>query len=223
MNKIKVETKILTKNEQKAKFLRGVFKQKGVLVLNFLSSPGSGKTSLLEQILPKLVKCYRVAVIEGDLATENDAERIRKLGVLAYQINTHGACHLESSGIEKALGEFDLDKIDILIIENVGNLVCPASFDLGEDYKIVLISTTEGEDKPVKYPTVIKVSSAMIINKIDLLPLLDFDVEKCANYAKGINPRIDTFFISCKTGAGIDKVVKWIEDKFHEKRNLCGC
>ncbi|BAI79693.1 hydrogenase accessory protein HypB [Deferribacter desulfuricans SSM1] len=221
MKNIKVETKILTKNEQKAKYLRMLFRENNVLVLNFLSSPGSGKTSLLENILPILKEKYNVGVIEGDLATEHDAERIRQVGVTCYQINTHGACHLESNGIEKALSAFSLDELDILIIENVGNLVCPASFDLGEDYKIVLISTTEGEDKPIKYPTVIRASSAMIINKTDLLQVLDFDVEKCKDYAKGINPDIEIFETSCKTKAGINDVVNWIEEKYHAKTGLC--
>ncbi|MGA1861652.1 hydrogenase nickel incorporation protein HypB [Deferribacter thermophilus] len=221
MGNIKVETKILTKNEQKAKYLRMLFKENNILVLNFLSSPGSGKTSLLESILPILKEKYNVGVIEGDLATENDAERIRKIGVTCYQINTHGACHLESSGIEKALSSFSLKELNILIIENVGNLVCPAEFDLGEDYKIALISTTEGEDKPIKYPTVIRNSSALIINKTDLIPVLDFDVEKCKAYARGINSSLEIFETSCKTKSGIDNVINWIEEKYYEKTGLC--
>lgn len=217
--KISIENKILSKNQTIADELRELFNQKRILTVNFVSSPGSGKTSLLENMLVKMKDKYKIAVIEGDLETENDANRIRKKGVPAHQIITKGDCHLEAVGIKKALEHFDLENLDLLIIENVGNLVCPSSFDLGEDFKVVMISTTEGEDKPAKYPSMIHVSSAIIINKIDLLPYLDFNVEKCFKYAKGINPSLETFTTSCKTGEGIDEFVNWLENKLLEKKS----
>lgn len=216
--KIETEDKILSKNQQIADELRNIFNEKRILVVNFVSSPGSGKTSILEKSLPFLGKKFNIAVIEGDLETENDAERIRKTGVLAYQITTHGACHLEAFSIKKALENFDLDNLDLIVIENVGNLVCPSSFDLGEDFKIVVISTPEGEDKPAKYPSMIHVSSVLIVNKIDLSEYLEFDIDKCVKYAKNINPDLKVFKTSCKTGEGIEEFAQFIEEKILEKR-----
>jgi len=216
--KIETEDKILSKNQQIADELRNMFNEKKILVVNFVSSPGSGKTSILEKILPFLRKKFNIAVIEGDLETENDAERIRKTGVVAYQITTHGACHLEAFSIKKALENFDIDNLDLIVIENVGNLVCPSSFDLGEDFKIVVISTPEGEDKPAKYPSMIHVSSVLIVNKIDLSEYLEFDIDKCVKYAKNINPDLKVFKTSCKTGEGIEEFVQFIEEKILEKR-----
>lgn len=216
--KIETEDKILSKNQQIADELRNIFNEKKILVINFVSSPGSGKTSILEKSLPFLGKKFNIAVIEGDLETENDAERIRKTGISAYQITTHGACHLEAFSIKKALENFDLDNLDLIVIENVGNLVCPSSFDLGEDFKIVVISTPEGEDKPAKYPSMIHVSSVLIVNKIDLSEYLEFDIDKCVKYAKNINPDLKVFKTSCKTGEGIEEFVKFIEEKILEKR-----
>ncbi|MBC7196095.1 MAG: hydrogenase nickel incorporation protein HypB [Deferribacterales bacterium] len=216
--KIETEDKILSKNQQIADELRNIFNEKKILVVNFVSSPGSGKTSILEKSLPFLRKKFNIAVIEGDLETENDAERIRKTGVVAYQITTHGACHLEAFSIKKALENFDLDNLDLIVIENVGNLVCPSSFDLGEDFKIVVISTPEGEDKPAKYPSMIHVSSVLIVNKIDLSEYLEFDIDKCVKYAKNINPDLKVFKTSCKTGEGIEEFVQFMEEKILEKR-----
>jgi len=216
--KIETEDKILSKNQQIADELRNIFNEKKILVVNFVSSPGSGKTSILEKSLPFLGKKFNIAVIEGDLETENDAERIRKTGISAYQITTHGACHLEAFSIKKALENFDLDNLDLIVIENVGNLVCPSSFDLGEDFKIVVISTPEGEDKPAKYPSMIHVSSVLIVNKIDLSEYLEFDIDKCVKYAKNINPDLKVFKTSCKTGEGIEEFVQFIEEKILEKR-----
>lgn len=217
--KISIENKILSKNQTIADELRELFNQKRILTVNFVSSPGSGKTSLLEKSLVKMKDKYKIAVIEGDLETENDADRIRKIKVPAYQIITKGDCHLEAVGIKKALEHFDLENLDLLIIENVGNLVCPSSFDLGEDFKVVVISTTEGEDKPAKYPSMIHVSSAIIINKTDLLPYVDFNVERCFEYAKKVNPNLEKFTTSCKTGEGIDEFVNWLENKLLEKKS----
>jgi len=215
--KIEVEDKILSKNDKLANELRKLFSDKKILVLNFVSSPGSGKTSILENILPKLSEKYKLAVIEGDLETENDAERIRKAGIKAHQITTGGACHLEAFGIKKSLSNFDLDNLDLLVIENVGNLVCPASFDLGEDFKIVVISTPEGDDKPAKYPSMIRAASAIIVNKIDLAEYMEFDVDKCISYAKRINPNLAEFRTSCKTKAGLNDLITFIENKIEEK------
>ena len=216
--KIETEDKILSKNQLIADELRNIFNEKKILVVNFVSSPGSGKTSLLEKMLPILKKKFNIAVIEGDLETENDADRIRKIGVLAYQITTHGACHLEAYSIKKALENFDLDRLDLIVIENVGNLVCPSSYDLGEDFKIVVVSTPEGEDKPAKYPSMIHVSSVLVVNKIDLSEYLEFDADKCVKYAKNINPDLKIFKTSCKTGQGIEEFSKFIEEKILEKR-----
>jgi len=215
--KIEVEDKILSKNDKLANELRKLFSDKKILVLNFVSSPGSGKTSILENILPKLSERYKLAVIEGDLETENDAQRIRKAGIKAHQITTGGACHLEAFGIKNSLSNFDLDNLDLLVIENVGNLVCPASFDLGEDFKIVVISTPEGDDKPAKYPSMIRAASAIIVNKIDLADYMEFDVDKCISYAKRINPNLAEFRTSCKTKAGLDDLITFIEKKIEEK------
>lgn len=220
MDKINIEEKILSKNIKKADTLRELFREKGIFVLNLVSSPGSGKTSMLESTLTSLKNEYNIGVIEGDLQTENDAERIRKTGINAVQINTGGACHLEAESIAKALENFDMDKLDFLVIENVGNLVCPSSFDLGEDCKVVVISTPEGDDKPAKYPSMIRVSSAMIINKIDLLDYLDFDIEKCIGYAKGINPYLNFFNVSCKTKEGVGKWADWLTEKITTKKGL---
>jgi hydrogenase nickel incorporation protein HypB len=216
--KIETEDKILSKNQLIADELRNIFNEKKILVVNFVSSPGSGKTSLLEKMLPILKKKFNIAVVEGDLETENDADRIRKIGVLAYQITTHGACHLEAYSIKKTLENFDLDRLDLIVIENVGNLVCPSSYDLGEDFKIVVVSTPEGEDKPAKYPSMIHVSSVLVVNKIDLSEYLEFDADKCVKYAKNINPDLKIFKTSCKTGQGIEEFSKFIEEKILEKR-----
>lgn len=215
--KVDVKEGILSKNQKIADNLRRLFDEKKVFVINFVSSPGSGKTSILEKILPELKDKFNIFVIEGDLQTENDAERIRKTGVDAHQITTNGACHLEAAWVESVVSSHDLDKLDLLIIENVGNLVCPSSFDLGEDIKIVVVSTTEGEDKPAKYPSMMRVSNAFVLNKIDLVPYLNFDVEKCINYAKGVNSSLTFFKTSCYTGEGLRELADWITEKTLEK------
>ena len=215
MGKLIIKEKILSKNDTKAAELRKQFKN--TCVLNFVSSPGSGKTSILENVLVMLKDKYKLAVIEGDQQTTNDAERIEATGVRAYQVQTGGACHLEASDVEKGIAELGSD-LDLLIIENVGNLVCPASFDLGEDAKIIVLSTTEGEDKPVKYPVMFRVGSAFIINKTDLLPYVDFDIEKCIDYAKGVNPDLDVLKTSCKTGEGMPELAEYIEKLIKAKK-----
>ncbi len=216
MTKLDVNKRILSKNEELAEALKEGFDRDRTLVLNFVSSPGSGKTTLLSKILVEIQKEYSVGVIEGDLQTDFDAERIRAAGIPAVQVNTNGSCHLEALDIEKAMVAFG--KLDLLIIENVGNLVCPSSYELGEDAKVCMLSVTEGEDKPAKYPSMFHVSSAFIINKTDLLPYVDFDVQKCRDFALGVNPTLDIFETSCKTGQGLDEFIGWIKAKIRRKK-----
>jgi hydrogenase nickel incorporation protein HypB len=217
MGKVEVEKKILTKNEQKAAEMRKIFAEKGICVLNIMSSPGSGKTTILENILVTLKDKYKIAVIEGDQQTTNDADRIEATGVKAFQVNTGNGCHLEAADIERGMNALGYD-YDLVIVENVGNLVCPAEFDLGEDGKITVLSTTEGEDKPIKYPVMIRASEAFIVNKTDLLPYVDFDIEKCINYAKGINAGLDVFKVSCKTKEGLEDIIAYIEKRIKAKK-----
>jgi hydrogenase nickel incorporation protein HypB len=201
---IKLEKKILSRNDLIARELREGFHRKGVAVVNMVSSPGSGKTSLLEKTLMGLSRDLSVAVIEGDLQTANDADRIAATGVPVHQINTGTACHLEAEMIRKALDHFDLEELDLLIIENVGNLVCPSAFDLGEDMRVVLVSVTEGDDKPLKYPAMFHTAQVMVVNKIDLLPHTDFSVDAVIRNARSLNPAIKTLETSCRTGEGLD-------------------
>jgi hydrogenase nickel incorporation protein HypB len=216
MTKLDVNKRILSRNEELAEALKEGFDRDRTLVLNFVSSPGSGKTTILTKILVELQKEFTVGVIEGDLQTDLDAQRIRAAGIQAVQVNTGGSCHLEAIDIEKAMVAFG--KLDLLIIENVGNLVCPSSFELGEDAKVCMLSVTEGDDKPAKYPSMFHVSSVFVINKTDLLPYVDFDVEKCREYALGVNPTLDIFETSCKTGQGLDEFTGWIAAKIRRKK-----
>lgn len=210
MSVITVERKVLKKNDEIANENRNIFKQHNLFTINLLSSPGSGKTSLLEQTLSRISAPHRIAVIEGDVQTDNDARRIAAHNVPVVQIVTNGGCHLEAKLVQDALGNFDLEQTEFLVIENVGNLVCPANYDLGEDKKVVLISTTEGDDKPLKYPAMFRVADVMIINKTDLLDYLDFDVDKVITNALNINPKLRIFKTSCRTGDGLDEWIKWI-------------
>lgn len=211
--KIAIEEDILAKNNRLAQINRALFKEKGIFVLNLVSSPGSGKTTLLERTLSDLSSSLRCAVIEGDQQTDNDAQRIAATGVPAHQINTGAGCHLDAHQIMHGTEHFNLDVLDLLLIENVGNLVCPASFDLGENHKIVVLSTTEGEDKPIKYPQMFHNSTVMLLNKIDLLPYLDFDLEKCKEYARRVSPGIIIFEVSAKTGEGMDTWYNWLKNR----------
>lgn len=207
---ISIEEDILGKNNKLAGFNRAMFKEKGIFVLNLVSSPGSGKTTLLERTLRDLSHKLRFAVIEGDQQTDNDAQRIAATGVPVRQINTGAGCHLDAHMIMHGTESFDLDNLDLLMIENVGNLVCPAAFDLGEHHKVAVLSVTEGEDKPLKYPQMFHNSTVMLLNKIDLLPHLDFDVEKCKEYARTVNPGIIIFELSAKSGAGMEAWYQWL-------------
>lgn len=211
MSVVTVERKILKKNDEVASENRQIFKENNIFTINLLSSPGSGKTSLLEKTLEKLNGRIPLAVVEGDVQTDNDAQRIARYHVPVVQIITNGGCHLEAKLVQNALDSFDLSSLQMLVIENVGNLVCPASYDLGEDKKIVMISTTEGDDKPSKYPPMFRVSDMMIINKIDLLDYVDFDLKKVRERALAINPNLEIIELSCKTEEGFDTWLKWIE------------
>jgi len=208
---LEIEIDVLDKNNQLAAHNRKQFAANNQLVLNLVSSPGSGKTTLLTETLKRLQGSQPCAVIEGDQQTVNDAARIRATGTPAIQVNTGKGCHLDSQMIGDAMRRLPLEQNGILFIENVGNLVCPASFDLGERHKVAVLSVTEGEDKPLKYPHMFAAASLMILNKIDLLPYLQFDVEKCLAYAREVNPDIDIILVSATSGEGMDEWLAWLE------------
>lgn len=215
---ISIEEDLLSKNNRLAGNNRALFQQNGLLVLNLVSSPGSGKTTILETTLRDLKDELGFAVLEGDQQTSNDAERIAATGVAAHQINTGAGCHLDAHMVGHGVEHFDLDQTDVLMIENVGNLVCPASFDLGEDCKVAVLSVTEGEDKPLKYPQMFRASNLMLINKMDLMPHLRFDLEKCREYAKKVNPEIEIIELSCYSGIGLDRWYYWLREKLSAKK-----
>jgi hydrogenase nickel incorporation protein HypB len=211
MTVVTVEEKVLNENQRIAAELRGRFEEHGVLCLNIISSPGSGKTTLLEKTLARLRKQDRVALLTGDLQTENDARRLAVYGFPVQQIVTGGTCHLDGKMIERALTQWDLAQIDLLVIENVGNLVCPSSYDLGEETKIVLLSVTEGEDKPLKYPSIFVRSSLLVITKMDLLPHVPFDLEQAKANARQVHPGIEIIELSCTTGQGMEAWMGWLD------------
>ena len=215
---IKVVKNILEANDVIASQNRTLFAEKGIYVLNLMGSPGAGKTTLLEKTIEHCKDKNRIAVIEGDIATSRDAERIAQHAVPAVQINTGGACHLDGNMVRGTLKELNLNQIDLLIVENVGNLVCPAEFTIGENDKAMIISVTEGDDKPKKYPLMFQVSTVLLLNKIDLLPYLDFDIERFQDDARKVNPKLKIISISCKTGEGLDTWFQWIEDSAKRKR-----
>lgn len=204
---------ILEANDRVAEENRLLFKKHGVFVVNLMSSPGAGKTSLLERTIEDLRDKIKIGVIEGDIQSTRDAERIAQKGVQAVQINTDGACHLDSEMIRGALAPFDLEALDLLIVENVGNLVCPAEFNVGEDMKIMILSVAEGDDKPMKYPLMFQLSTVLLINKIDLLPYIDCSVEKIRFEAKQLNPGITIFETSCRTGQGLEAWYAWLQEQ----------
>ncbi|MFI5178915.1 MAG: hydrogenase nickel incorporation protein HypB [Vicinamibacterales bacterium] len=208
---ITIERKVLEKNDAIAATNRARFAAHGLTVLNIVSSPGAGKTTLLERTLERLNGRLRVAVIEGDVQTDLDARRVAKYGVPVVQIVTNGGCHLEANLVQHALDRLDLENVDLLIIENVGNLVCPANYDLGEAMKVVVLSTTEGDDKPLKYPAMFRNASVLVINKTDLLPHVGADLEAIKRNAAQINPDLRVFETSCTTGAGLDDWCRWLE------------
>ncbi|RMD97629.1 MAG: hydrogenase accessory protein HypB [Calditrichaeota bacterium] len=216
--KISVEKKVLSENDRLAAEIRQQLQQRHILALNLVSSPGSGKTSLLEKTIAALGDKMRIGLIAGDVQTENDANRLRRAGgKMVRPLMTGGACHLDAKMATRVLPELDLDQIDVLFIENVGNLVCPSGYDLGEDMKVVLISTTEGDDKPLKYPAMFRRSSVMIINKMDLLGTSDFDPERAKANARQINADLKVFEVSCRTGEGLDAWYEWLQSLAAQK------
>lgn len=214
VNTIKLEKEILGKNQLLAERNRGWFSGRGILALNLVSSPGSGKTTLLERTLNDLKNEFEISVIEGDQETIHDAERIRATGCKAVQINTGTGCHLEAEMLAKGLESLNPEPNSLLFIENVGNLVCPAMFDLGERAKVAILSVTEGEDKPLKYPHMFRASELMILNKIDLLPYVKFNVERCIEFAKEVNPKIDILQVSATTGEGMSEWYQWLKNTY---------
>jgi hydrogenase nickel incorporation protein HypB len=215
MSRVPLEGKVLNENASVAAELRERFREHRVLVVNLVSSPGSGKTTLLEKTLEKLPAGSRVAVLTGDLQTENDANRLKRYGYPVKQIVTGGTCHLDARMIEKHIADWDLEKLDLLIIENVGNLVCPSSYDLGESAKIVLLSVTEGEDKPLKYPSIFFKSELLVLTKTDLLPHVPFSAAEALENARRVHPEIEVVEVSCLAGDGLDQWLTWLERRRH--------
>ncbi len=208
--KVKVVTRILEANERIAAENRKLFDDSGVYVINLMSAPGAGKTSLLESTIKHIKTKLNLAVIEGDIAGTQDAERISSLGIPVVQINTGGACHLDANMINEVLVDIPLKEIDLLFIENVGNLVCPAEFNVGEDIKVMVLSITEGDDKPLKYPLMFQESSALILNKTDLLSYTNADLDKIKQDALSLNSKLKIFEVSCKTGKGVPEWTDWL-------------
>jgi hydrogenase nickel incorporation protein HypB len=217
LKKIELEERVLTENEKIAVANRKRFAETGTLVLNLVSSPGSGKTSLIEETVKVLKDKYRIYVVTGDLMTENDARRIARHGVEAVQISTGGACHLDARMVDRKLvgvgGDYDL-----IVIENVGNLVCPASFDLGEDLKVLLVAVGEGDDKPVKYPPMVRASGVLVVTKTDLAPYTDSDPEAIERNALKIKPDMEVFRVSCRTGKGLEVWINWLISRLKTKK-----
>jgi len=207
---VQIEQDILGKNNEYANANRRWFSERDILALNLVSSPGSGKTTLLTRTLSDLKEQYPLAVIEGDQQTANDADRIRETGVPALQINTGKGCHLDAHMVGHALETLKPENGGVLFIENVGNLVCPAAFDLGEAHKVAILSVTEGEDKPIKYPDMFAAADLLLLNKIDLLPHLQFDVDQCIDYARRVNPSIKVLQVSATSGEGMDGWYRWL-------------
>ena len=215
---IDVLTDILAANDAVAAANRRRCDEAGVLVINLMSSPGSGKTTLLERTVRALGGRLRVGVIEGDIATSRDAERLAALGIPVVQINTGSACHLDAPMVGATLARFTLPELDVLFVENVGNLVCPAEFDIGEHHKVMVLSVAEGDEKPLKYPAMFRVCSALLINKIDLLPYTNFDLALATGYARQINPKLAILPLSCTTGEGLAGWLSWITDRAKNRR-----
>jgi hydrogenase nickel incorporation protein HypB len=215
--KISVVKQVLEANDRIAEQNRRLFEEKQIFVINLMSGPGAGKTTLLEKTIETLGDQYRFGVIEGDIQSTRDAERIAAKGVPAVQINTGGACHLDANMVREALDQLDLTALEVLVVENVGNLVCPAEFKVGEDDKVMLLSVPEGDDKPLKYPLIFHESALLLINKIDLLPYVDCSVQKIREESLRINPHLEVIEISCKTGDGLNDWFGWIKTRMRNK------
>jgi hydrogenase nickel incorporation protein HypB len=213
MSVITIERRVLEKNDHIAQQNRARLAEEKIYTVNILSSPGAGKTSIIERTLETLRPGLKVAVIEGDVQTDFDAQRVARYSVPVVQIVTNGGCHLEAQLVQDAMAKMALGGLDLLIIENVGNLVCPANYDLGEDIKVVVLSTTEGDDKPLKYPGMFRNASILLINKIDLIPHLPSDLSLLRKNALSINPKLRIFETSCTTGAGIAEWCSWLQKK----------
>jgi hydrogenase nickel incorporation protein HypB len=210
---IKIMKNILDRNQNKAREVRDLMLLKKVLMVNIISSPGAGKTTLLERTCGNLGDRIRIGVIEGDITTDRDAQRLKKYNIPIVVINTEGGCHLDSHSISKVLDSFDLDSIDVLFVENVGNLICPSQFDLGENFKVAMVSTPEGDDKPGKYPMLFREARAVLLNKTDLIPYTNFNIGNFRSDLKNINARIPVFEISCSLGEGLQGWYKWIQEQ----------
>ncbi len=215
---IKVIKNILGENDRIAAENQAMFQDKKVFVLNFMGSPGAGKTSVLEKTMECLKDKIKMAVIEGDLFTSKDAERIDKYGVPVIQINTAGGCHLDANMVQKTVKEMNLDELDLLVVENVGNLVCPAEFPVGEDARAVVLSVTEGDDKPLKYPLMFKESEIALLNKVDLAPYCNFNMESAKKDITSLHPGIEVLEVSCTKGQGIDEWCDWLLKKIAAKK-----
>jgi len=211
--KVQVVKNILSANEQIAQENRRLFDEKGVFALNIMAAPGAGKTSLIERTIEPLRGRLRIGVIEGDVASNIDADRIARLGIPAVQINTGGTCHLDANMVRVALPRLSLDGIDLLLVENVGNLICPTNFALGEHLKVIVASTPEGDDKPYKYPGMFSVVDVLVLNKVDLLPLLEFDLDYFRRGVEALNPDVAFFPMSCKTGEGVQEWIEWLVER----------
>ena len=218
---VQVMANILDKNDKLAAEVNALFSVHGIFCLNLLGSPGSGKTSLLEHTIISLKEDIRLAVIEGDLFTDKDAERIARKGAPVIQINTGGGCHLDAAMVKTVVSKLDLTALDLVIIENVGNLVCPAEFNIGEDVKVTVLSVTEGEDKPMKYPLVFKAAGAVVINKIDLIPYTSFDMNAVKEDIESLNPQVSLIEVSCRTGDGLEGWYDWLKDQIVRKKARC--
>lgn len=218
MKQIIIDKSVLKNNDKIASKTRQLLNDKKICTINLLGSPGSGKTSLLEKIIVNIKKQYNIAVIEGDLYTVKDAKRIENHNIDVVQLNTNGACHLDASMVEKALTHVNIDNLDFLVIENVGNLVCPASYDLSEDMKVLVMSITEGNDKPLKYPSMFQRSSVIILNKIDIIDFTDFDKDEFYRDIYSLNKDIKVFEVSCRDSEGIDDLSDYFIEKIKEKK-----
>jgi hydrogenase nickel incorporation protein HypB len=220
MVKVRMATPVLQENDQAAQENRECFAKSGTFVINLMSSPGSGKTSTLERTIEALEGHLSLGVIEGDIYTTRDAERIEAHGTPVVQINTAGSCHLDARMIKPALTDFDLKQLDLLIVENVGNLVCPAEFDLGEDARVAVLSVAEGNDKPMKYPLVFRLAEAVLINKVDLLPYTDCDIDEMKHDLLTINPKLQLFLTSARQDSGFQPWIEWLVTEVRKKQGI---